>query len=70
MDPMDTGLLEIRYYGSYVVDLYNATGHIERRPHAARPTRPPVALATEWGDARVQRRDRLDGVVHEYVLAA
>jgi len=30
-----------------------ATGHIERWPHAARPTRPPVAPATEWGEARV-----------------
>ena len=53
------------------VEHYN--GH---RPHRAlaltppRPTRPPVAPATEWGEARVQRRDRLGGVVHEYVLAA
>src|SRR5262245_61455423 len=53
------------------VQHYN--GH---RPHRAlaltppRPTRPPVAPATEWGEARVQRRDRLGGVVHEYVLAA
>jgi transposase InsO family protein len=52
------------------VEHYN--GH---RPHRAlaltppRPTRPP-APATEWGEARVQRRDRLGGVVHEYVLAA
>jgi putative transposase len=47
-----------------------------RRPHRAlalippRPTRPPVARAREWGEVRVQRRDRLGGVVHEYVLAA
>jgi len=53
------------------VEHYN--GH---RPHRAlalmppRPTRPPAASATEWGEARVQRRDRLGGVVHEYVLAA
>ena len=53
------------------VEHYN--GH---RPHRAlaltprRPTRPPVAPATAWGEARVQRRDRLGGVVHEYVLAA
>ena len=52
------------------VEHYN--GH---RPHRAlaltppRPT-PPPAPATEWGEARVQRRDRLGGVVHEYVLAA
>ena len=46
------------------------------RPHrslaltAPRPTRPPIAPATEWAEARVQRRDRLGGVVHEYVQAA
>jgi transposase InsO family protein len=53
------------------VDHYNV-----HRPHRAlgltppRPTGPPFAPAMEWGDARVQRRDRLGGVVHEYVLAA
>jgi hypothetical protein len=53
------------------VEHYN--GH---RPHRALdltppcPTRPLVAPATEWGAPRVQRRDRLGGVVHEYVLAA
>ena len=53
------------------VEHYN--GH---RPHRAlaltppRPTRPPVAPATERGEARIHRRDRLGGVVHEYVLAA
>ena len=46
------------------------------RPHRAlaltppRPTCQPGAPATEWGEARIQRRDRLGGVVHEYVLAA
>jgi putative transposase len=46
------------------------------RPHRAqaltppRPTRPPVTPVTEQGEARVQRRDRLGGVVHKYVLAA
>jgi len=51
------------------VQHYN--GH---RPHRAlaltppRPTRPLTAPA--WGEARVQRRDRLGGVVHEDVLAA
>jgi putative transposase len=46
------------------------------RPHRAlaltppEPTRPPRAPAREWREARVQRRDRLGGVVHEYVLAA
>jgi len=53
------------------VEHYN--GH---RPHRAldltppRPTGPQVAAATGWGKACVQRRDRLGGVVHEYVLAA
>jgi putative transposase len=53
------------------VEHYN--GH---RPHRAlaltppRPTGPQVAAATGWCEARVQRRDRLGGVVHEYVLAA
>ena len=36
-------------------------------PHA---TRPPFASATGSGETRLQRRDRLGGVVHEYVLAA
>jgi putative transposase len=71
MDATDNELVEIQYYECCVVDLYN--GH---RPHRAlaltppRATRPPVAPATEWGKTRVQRRDRLGGVVHEYVLAA
>jgi hypothetical protein len=53
------------------VDHYN--GH---RPHRAlaltppRPARPPILTATERGEAGVVRRDRLGGVVHEYVLAA
>ncbi len=53
------------------VEHYN--GH---RPHRAlaltppRPTRQPVAPATEWREVRIQRRDRLGGVVHEYILAA
>jgi transposase InsO family protein len=53
------------------VEHYN--GH---RPHRALalmppcPVRSPVLPPTEWGEARVQRRDRFGGVVHEYVLAA
>jgi len=31
---------------------------------------PEVGFACPLGEARVQRRDRLGGVVHEYVLAA
>jgi putative transposase len=53
------------------VEHYN--GH---RPHRALglappcPIRPAVAPTTVSGEARVQRRDRLGGVVHEYILAA
>ena len=53
------------------VEHYN--GHRPHRALALTPphsTGPPVAPVTEWGEARVQRRDRLGGVVHEYVLAA
>ena len=45
-------------------------------PHRALALAPPcstgrsVAAAKERVDARVLRRDRLGGVVHEYVLAA
>ena len=56
-----------------VLDVFVAhyNGH---RPHRAlaltppRPIRPLTAPA--WGEAPVQRRDRLGGVVHEYVPAA
>jgi putative transposase len=53
------------------VDHYN--GHRPHRALALAPpcsTRAPVASAKEWRDACVLRRDRLGGVVHEYVLAA
>jgi putative transposase len=52
------------------VDHYN--GH---RPHRAlslappQPRRPPTTVSA-CGDARILRRDRLGGVVHEYELAA
>lgn len=52
-------------------DRYNV-----HRPHRAlalnpsHPTRPSVAAGPECGEARVQRRDRLGGVVREYVLSA
>jgi putative transposase len=55
------------------VFLEHYNGH---RPHRGLafmppcPTRLPVTAATEWGEARVHRRDRLGGVIHEYVLAA
>jgi len=56
-----------------VLDVFVAhyNGH---RPHRAlaltppHPTRPPSVPTT--GETRVQRRDRLGGVIREYVLAA
>ena len=48
-------------------------GHRPHRALGLNPpdaTRPPFVPATEWGEACVQRRDRLGGVVREYVLAA
>jgi putative transposase len=53
------------------VEHYN--GH---RPHRAmaltppRPARPAVPPPSEWDESRIQRRARLGGLVHEYVLAA
>ena len=52
-------------------DHYN--GHRPHRSLGLNPphsTRRPFASATDWGEARVQRHDRLGGVVHEYVPAA
>jgi hypothetical protein len=34
------------------------------------PTRPAVPPPSKWDEGRIQRRNRLGGVVHEYVLAA
>jgi hypothetical protein len=48
----------------------------DHRPHRALALTPPCAARspvsppTEWGETRIHRRDRLGGVVHEYVLAA
>jgi len=53
------------------VEHYN--GHRPHRALALAPpssTRPPAASVKERGDVRVLRRDRLGGVVREYVLAA
>ena len=52
------------------VDHYN-----RHRPHRALSLPPPGArrsVASSWapGDARILRRDRLGGVVHEYSIAA
>jgi hypothetical protein len=48
-----------------------ATGPTARWP-SRRPIRParPSGSATADGDARVERRDRLGGLIHEYDLAA
>jgi len=43
------------------------------RPHRALGLSPPQPMdqaVIEWNDARVQRRDRLGGVIHEYATAA
>jgi putative transposase len=56
---------------SVFVEHYNL-----HRPHRAlaltppQPTRPAFASATASGEARIQRRDRLGGVIREYVRAA
>ena len=50
------------------VDHYNA-----HRPHRALALTPPHPRRTghpDWSGARIQRRDRLGGVIHEYGLAA
>jgi putative transposase len=70
---LDWLLILNAHYLDRVLDVFVAhyNGH---RPHRAlalrppRPTRPLTAPAS--GEARVKRRDRLGGVVHEYVLAA
>jgi hypothetical protein len=71
MDATDNELLETQYYGCCVVDLYNV--HRPHRALALNPphrTRPSFAVGPECDEARVQRRDRLGGVVREYVRAA
>jgi putative transposase len=53
------------------VDHYN-----HHRPHRALNLTPPdqdrptLRLVTSWGSDRVERRDRLGGLIHEYGLAA
>jgi putative transposase len=56
------------------VNHYN--GHRPHRPHRAlglqppHPRRPRQELTTEGDELRVQRRDRLGGLIHEYSRAA
>jgi acetyl-CoA synthetase len=67
--PLTHGLTTIVDEGDFDAD----NGH---RPHRALSLAPPVAkaptvaAASASGDARIVRRDRLGGVVHEYMLAA
>jgi putative transposase len=48
--------------------------HNTHRPHRALDQQPPIAkpipLRTPPADARVRRRDRIGGLIHEYELAA
>ena len=48
--------------------------HNTHRPHRALSQQPPIPepipIRTQPGDARVRRRDRLGGLLHEYELAA
>jgi hypothetical protein len=55
-----------------VLDVFVAhyNGHQPHRARALTPPRPTRPTAPAWGGARVQRRDRLGGMVHEYVVAA
>ena len=50
------------------------THYNEHRPHRALSLAPPEprpsSVASAAGEVRVHRRDRLGGVIHEYILAA
>jgi hypothetical protein len=50
------------------INHYN--GHRPHRALALTPPRPVRPSVSEWSSACVQRRDRLGGVIHEYVVAA
>jgi transposase InsO family protein len=56
-----------------VLDVF-VTHYNEHRPHRARSLGPPelrrASVAPAADERGVHRRDRLGGVVHEYVLAA
>jgi len=56
-----------------VLDVF-VTHYNQHRPHRALSLVPPVprrsSVALAAGEIRVHRRDRLGGVIHEYVLAA
>ena len=49
------------------------THYNSHRPHRAlalTPPQPRHRTVSEWTSARVQRRDRLGGLIHEYTVAA
>jgi hypothetical protein len=49
------------------------THYNSHRPHRALALAPPQPMhrtVSEWTSARVQRRDRLGGLIHEYTVAA
>jgi transposase InsO family protein len=50
------------------INHYN--GHRPHRALALTPPQPMRPRVPEWSGARVQRRDRLGGVIHEYELTA
>ena len=50
------------------IDHYN--GHRPHRALALTPPQPTRTEVLEWSGARVQRRERLGGVIHEYAIAA
>ena len=56
-----------------VLDVF-VTHYNGHRPHRALSLAPPeprrLPVASAVGEVRVHRRDRLGGVIHEYVLAA
>jgi putative transposase len=51
----------------YIEVFYN--GHRPHRTLRLTPPQPTLPAAAEWGGGQVQRRDRLGGVIHEYVAA-
>jgi hypothetical protein len=69
-------LAVLRVRSNEFKDLEIVAHYDGHRPHRAiglkppNPTRSPVAPTTEQGEIRVERLDRLGGVVHEYNLAA
>jgi hypothetical protein len=52
---------------SVFIDHYN--GHRPHRALGLSPPQPRGQAVIAWNDARVQRRDRLGGVIHEYAAA-